>query len=308
LSLVVKPPVVSKCQSAGLRGCDDLADGVIDYLEGEKETAKGKVVSAASKNDPKKMREFAVALKALADLPGLGDKGDSIRELADLLSPGANEPLKQKEPNEKSSETQTRPAAAPKAQGPERAFTADSDPARLLFGTVRPTTGAHERCDGESTLEAFCKAAQRGPFIVTDVVATGPCGGEASVGAKSADTGAIEWFVDTASPLHGSRLLVTANDVLVVGAVPAKGHVHVEDRCSVAWFGFKPYEPAKATDDADDDGDGEPDEKHSRTGGDKAKPHAKDEKDHESGQDKNAHDKKKQSKPDEKKDEKKKRK
>ena len=41
-SLVVKPPVVGKCEEAGLKGCDDLADGIILYIEGDKKEGEKK--------------------------------------------------------------------------------------------------------------------------------------------------------------------------------------------------------------------------------------------------------------------------
>jgi hypothetical protein len=92
LSLVLKPPIVERCQDAGLRGCDDLADGVIEYAAGDREEAKAKLKTGAATNAPDKLREFAAKLRMLKSIPGAAEHMGPILEVADLLARGPPAP------------------------------------------------------------------------------------------------------------------------------------------------------------------------------------------------------------------------
>src|SRR5262245_31236039 len=84
-SLVLKGPVEDSCKSSGLQGCPMIAEGVIQYVEGDKVAATTKVVRAAAANSPAQVKKFAEAVRMLKDLPGAGDYVAPMVEIADLL-------------------------------------------------------------------------------------------------------------------------------------------------------------------------------------------------------------------------------
>jgi hypothetical protein len=69
-SLILKPPLVAGCQRAALQSCPELADGVIAYVEGDKEKAEAKIREGIAGAAPEKVKVFIKALEALDQLPG----------------------------------------------------------------------------------------------------------------------------------------------------------------------------------------------------------------------------------------------
>ena len=83
--LVLKSPLNTKCQEAGLKKCPEMADAVIAYAGGEKAESRKKITEIAAANEPQRIQQFAEALEVVAGLPGLGAAGDTLRDLAESL-------------------------------------------------------------------------------------------------------------------------------------------------------------------------------------------------------------------------------
>jgi hypothetical protein len=85
VSVVLKSPVESKCASAGLKGCPELTDGVLLFVEGKKDEGKVKLEQAAGANAPAKVKKFAKLIKQLNKVPGTGPYMKHVNEVADIL-------------------------------------------------------------------------------------------------------------------------------------------------------------------------------------------------------------------------------
>jgi len=83
--LVLKAPVVDRCSSAKLKGCEEMADGVIAYVDGKKDDGRKQIVRGAAKNAPKEVAAFATSLRTAAKMPGIDSYADTLKEIADLL-------------------------------------------------------------------------------------------------------------------------------------------------------------------------------------------------------------------------------
>jgi len=86
ISVVLKSPVESKCSSAGLKGCPELTDGVLLYVQGEEQKGKDKLIKGAAENAPGKVKEFAKQLKLLKQIPGVSAHMKKVLEVADILA------------------------------------------------------------------------------------------------------------------------------------------------------------------------------------------------------------------------------
>jgi hypothetical protein len=86
ISMVLKSPVESKCGGAGLKGCPELTDGVLLYVEGKEPEGKDKLIKGAAENAPEKVQEFAKQLKLLKDVPGVASHMKKVLEVADILA------------------------------------------------------------------------------------------------------------------------------------------------------------------------------------------------------------------------------
>lgn len=86
VSMVLKSPVESKCGSAGLKGCPELTEGVLLYVEGKEPEGKDKLIKGAAENAPGKVKEFAKQLKLLKDVPGVSAHMKKVLEVADILA------------------------------------------------------------------------------------------------------------------------------------------------------------------------------------------------------------------------------
>jgi len=164
-TLILKQPVSKACEKAGLKGCEPLSEGVLLYVEGDKQRAKQSIKVAASENAPEKLRAFAEGLLLLDKIPGASKFTKPIAEVAEILVQGANIPGGEGGGSAASSSgsapvpSQAQPvngASNPGEVGssggpgcPGRLLTADSDPSRLLGGVLRPAANRRSKPCGD---------------------------------------------------------------------------------------------------------------------------------------------------------------
>jgi len=85
--LVLKQPLVMGCHEAHIppASCPDLADGVIAYINEDKEAAERKIRRAVAAAAPGDVRKFIKALEALDSLPGSDSFMGPVREVIAML-------------------------------------------------------------------------------------------------------------------------------------------------------------------------------------------------------------------------------
>lgn len=246
-SLVLKEPLVTRCSDAGLKGCPALAEGVVQYIDGDKAAATEKLKLAAGANAPDKLVQFATAAKAIASLPGASSYAKPISDALDILVVGA----------EAKSSAQTavtdaaREAASANARSTPGAAPAEAafDPKRSRTETVNPAMAKGATfCDSWKVETpqpgGYCSKIRSfiGPLVVTDVHSAGNCPDELFLVAGNPDTPAWSISTNTAFSIHGARYVVTDDQPLYVAArsTTAGAALKKSSACSVTWSGYKP--------------------------------------------------------------------
>ena len=263
-SMVVKPPLQSECQRMPIRGCGELVDAVLLYVEGDKAAAAGKIREAKNENTPAQLKPFAQALRDTASLPGTGDLAAPMNEIADLLdsppvassavasndavaSNGAVASIAATESHEVGIAPVPRPTVATSAQQDPatRALSATADFARLTTDTVDLSLASARSPCTVAGQEALCVPAREGVIIVTDVIAGRSCPDRVFVGATLSDSTAFgfRWQLEaTATAVTGARLAIASGERLQVAIVPGKkGQPSNSPDCFVTWSGFRPW-------------------------------------------------------------------
>jgi hypothetical protein len=64
-SALIKAPVEQQCSRYGLKGCPELVDGVILYVDGDERGGTQQLERAAAKNTPAELKRFAQALSTV---------------------------------------------------------------------------------------------------------------------------------------------------------------------------------------------------------------------------------------------------
>lgn len=250
-------PVDSKCQSYGLKGCPELVDGAIAYVEGNKPLAIQKIEAARSLNTPAQLKQFASALRTIGEA---SDSGQPLVEVAALLTgeaggakivvtdavatAGPAAPAGAAAPT-----VSTTPASPPADSGRRRtrpeeyvllALTAPNDPMRQVTETVLVADVPAANCQiGGSP--ATCARRRQGPVIIIDVVASEECGSRVFLLAAESDTPAFGylWMLPARTQgVHGGHFAVRGGQWVFVGVKPPSKPQAADRACFVTWSGF----------------------------------------------------------------------
>lgn len=263
--MVVKAPVQERCVAAGLKGCPEVVDGVVLYVEGDEAKAVEKLRAGAAQNSPEDIRKFAQKLLEMSGVPGASQFAGPVTQVAKLLieaqsataatgtaTPSvvaaapvaaASTPSATPETNDSSAHAASDSAASDREGYALYALTAPVDPTRaetesVLFGMLNTAT----TCTVAGAVGP-CLSRREGPLVVTDVFTMNGCPGHLFVASSFSDNGGmgLHWFVEaTPSGLTGARLLVAGGEWLQVVFVPnAKADVR-DPRCALTWSGYRP--------------------------------------------------------------------
>lgn len=228
VTAVIRSPVDSQCQSLGLKGCPELVEGAMAYAEGNEPLARRKLDAARLKNTPEELARFAGVLREIASTT------EAARPLADVAAlltestPANRDGTAESTPARVALASAVSPAAAevpsstpgsaPRLAAPDRkaiaerlalyALTAREDPARRVSETIEVSEAPGSACQVAGS-EAVCLRRQKGPFVVTDVVASEECGQRVLLMVSDSD-----W----ASPTLGHAWLLPARAQGVHGA------------------------------------------------------------------------------------------
>jgi len=260
-SMVVKPPLQSQCQRLPIQGCGELVDGVLLYVQGEKEAALEKIQQAKDKNVPAQLKPFAKALRDSSTLPGAEDYAPTMNEIADLIDSSAKAaPKTASAPNDVQpiGENPYRHGSAPRATVtvaqpvppapvPDtalRALSATADFARLTTQTVDLSSTDNRTPCKVAGQDALCVKVRQGVIIVTDVVTGRLCPDRLLVVATVNDSPAFgyRWQVEAGpNALTGARLAIAGEEWLQVAIVPGNKGPSNSSECFVTWSGFRPW-------------------------------------------------------------------
>jgi hypothetical protein len=244
--LLLKAPVNAGCAKVGLRGCDEMTEGVLLYVQGDKSNAETKLKEGAAENAPAQVRAFAGQLRLLKSVPGVEQYVGPLMEVADLLAPEHEREKEHGQPVD--SDRRERRAVT------QVALSTDDGPAearpplevRRVAGVAIPAADTRAyTCllftdmpwESDSTAARCVKLAQ-GAMVVTDVQTTGACHDTLVIGAG--DPMSPRWmFVGEPSltvSVHGAHYPVNPDEALFVAQVAEKPENLVHNvSCSIAW-------------------------------------------------------------------------
>jgi hypothetical protein len=234
---LIKKPITEKCEGIGVKGCGEIAEGVVLYAKGDQGGGRQRLEMAASLNSPKQLRELASSLQALERVKGIGEvvrilNGAATAKVVDSSSTGS--------------------AAA-----------GGSTPKTSAGSGNLPTDAHHELVDSRTVVlddswtneacfsgpagadSARCSVATEGPMVMTDLVTSGSCPGEVVVGAGSGETPV--WWLSAPKGerflLQASRFVVGPGERVVFAVHPEPDTVagtEASAPCYVAWSALRP--------------------------------------------------------------------
>jgi hypothetical protein len=271
-SVVLKPPIMSACEESGLKGCEHLTEGVLLFVEGDKQQGVKKLKNAAAENSPEKVKMFARALLLLKNIPGTGAYMQPVFEVAGILAgedvARESKVEKQAEEGAKSSKTtasrkatdqgdddrdlpargERRPHAG-EPHGLDRVLTADTDPSRLETHLVEPAKSRQLKPCGHVAPDGWqCVVLVPGPVVVTDLASTMSKNCILRVGASDwvDDTALPSWVLIAPFDLHATRLVARAGESFFVAIEPGADNPYASSpkSCALLWAGFQPYTKA----------------------------------------------------------------
>jgi hypothetical protein len=241
VSLILKAPVTDQCEETGLKGCEEMSEGVLLVVEGDKPRGLKKIGKGAAKNAPAELKKFAQALKLLGSIPGVSQYMGPVLEVAAYLeeSPG-NGSIGDSAPKEgaaavASSERSKATLSLPKYL---TVRTADTDAYRRRTATVYPSnderTGPCGKFSGSPL--SSCARVAAGPAVITDLIpSSAECGMSAVARDSLDDREEPRWTIPLAGAIHGAQLFVAAGDSLFLNIDAAS------ESCAVVWSAFVPY-------------------------------------------------------------------
>ncbi len=247
LSKVNLPPISQGCNQSGLKGCPELTDGIVLYIEGDKSGSKKKIFKAAVKNGPKELQAFVDTLKALNQIPGVGDHMKPIMEVVAMLddSIAAQRATQAKGGDPSRGDGAPSPSKTGASTDVFMVALPDNDVLSIRTLTVMPANDTRAKDCGTSVpidgMAAKCITVRLGPFIITNIVGgqdRGRCqlfvgSGELRQPLRTPDV-TMKWVIFSPFNVNGGRLRVRGDRRLIVGVVAA------DKNCWVTISGFNP--------------------------------------------------------------------
>ncbi len=250
----MKSQIDGQCKGAGLKGCPDVADGVILYVDGKDAEGEAKLRSAVAQNSPEQLRKLTELLEPILSAAD-EDTAKKLQPVLSILKGDGTSPAKPSStPGEGLEVVVAKSASAATAKSKTVAETPASVVTRpeidnLRAGMVNPATENQLLpCD---TTMADAKTCGRvrvllGPFVLTNLYTSGGCGRDLFVTSSDSK---VYWTMLAPS---GDRLNVSGRFPVEEGQtlyIGARGNTPTKDelRCAVVWSGFRPVErPAQA--------------------------------------------------------------
>jgi hypothetical protein len=239
--VVLQKPIADQCHASGLKGCPELTEGVLLYVEGNQQEAFHKLHLAVNANEPEEVLAFADGLKTVSQIPGAGQITAPIQQVINILATEA------RRASDAPAARSRKSAAGTKSTGRRRSDDEEPDPSEraepvaarttaeqalpvkaatsvvmgpaawsvrpmdLEGSTVVPALDETNRAcalvgmmspSGEST-RGYCVRVGKGPLVITDLHSTSGCPAElfALAVALPGELSAPRWAV-YGGPLH----------------------------------------------------------------------------------------------------------
>ncbi|MGE0329014.1 MAG: hypothetical protein AB7K71_03345 [Polyangiaceae bacterium] len=270
--LVLEKPLNDQCQGLSLKGCPELTDGVLAYVDGDQATGDLKLAAAVDANGSGRMREFAEKLKELEKLPGADSFMPPIRKIIAQLeggegsAEGSDDDSEMPVPRRKDRLASAQRAAKAlddeddedgadepvTARGSSRSEKAQpveqmaADAAHYVSGTVLATSDSTGgRCETPLTSlagvseKSLCTKAVAGPMVLTDLYAGGNCPADLFLVVGDFSAWRLILPIPARTPLHetGARISIGPLEHLSVVALKRGPE---DPRCAVTWSAWKP--------------------------------------------------------------------
>jgi hypothetical protein len=226
-TMLLKPPLVMGCQRAGLPRCPAIADGVIQYIDGDKDKARVTIRDALLGLNPEQVRTLLTVLKSLPS-------SDALNEVIALIEGGPDTATSSSSPG-----GTARSSAASSSIDP--AFTHLRASTVIVPGNPSARTCSTLVYESAPNLPSVCLSAVTGPILVTDVEWLEGCPVETF--ALAGDTDQPIWFLRTEAghglSVHGASLFVPSGTTLTLGHRSA-GPLTPNVACAITWAGRRP--------------------------------------------------------------------
>ncbi len=246
---LLKSPIADRCTEAGLKGCDALTDGVLEYVDGDRAEALKKIKEGAAENAPDQLRDFADALRTLKAIPGADHYAHPVFEVADLLARPDQEPRsgssKRTAPHAKASSKResAEEDGGSNAVKPDQELVRSTARISVPSGDIKatPCVPFGDTNIDVADMTARCLVVAKGPMVLTDVQTTGICVNDLLIGAG--DPANPRWALvsaATAAPLsiHGANFAVLDKEGLFVAqTAPTAAALRGDLHCAITWSG-----------------------------------------------------------------------
>jgi hypothetical protein len=230
-STFLKGPIEDQCTKTGLKGCPEITEGAIDFIDGDKAKGTELLEKGCARNSPKELKDYADAILLFKDIPGLSKYMGPVLEVATII---------------KGAKTNTEDAIREPGQPTQEHGASASTTPKIVTGRVTPTTsGRRFTCFADKG--ASCVRLSLGPLMITDVSITRECGNAAvlfSIGEGIDDegiddTGTARWVV--AGPVSSGHWLVPEGEELAAGLLSQPGSDEAtRKRCAISFAAQKP--------------------------------------------------------------------
>jgi hypothetical protein len=271
--LVLKSPIEDRCTAAGLKGCEQIADGATLYADGNEPEGEQKLAQGLRANADKaaELRKFADALELVGKVPGAGQYAAPLQPAIHLVQRIAAEAAEREAelkasapPSPGDAETQKQASVTANQVQPNGASNAAEQRqgvpslANSLPLARSPTQASFwqfsgnnqlTRCRFPGTPMMLCtQEVTQARKIVTDVMVSTACSADVLIASRHRLN--FDWLVyapaGKGAEVHGASLPLEQKHSITVAIVPKNDEVALDIRCGVttAWH-LEPNEPAK---------------------------------------------------------------
>lgn len=246
--LLIKTPAEAACTDAGLRGCPEIAKGIVSFLDGNQQKGKELLAEGAAQNSPDELRQLADGILLLSQIPGASQYAGPIVDVAQVLRTRADSM-----PPESASAAKGKSS---KHQDDGRRARSESEREERVAGGAKSTEelvrraghvlvlGARQAFDcADGDERGVCARLAAGPLVVTDVSFAPECRGAAALVAlvqgNDARRSQQSWSIYGATA--GGAWPVDEDELLIARVATRDGEDR--NRCTVSWAGHATPSP-----------------------------------------------------------------
>lgn len=214
------------------------------YVSGDKADAEEKLRKAAAQNSPAQLKKFAKTAEPLIDALD-ANTARSLHEVMAILTEGA--PAADAESAPRSAKTVEKAASRNAGAAKTNGFVGDGAEAHAFrTGMIVPAVEDHASPCSGGDADARCRRvrALEGPFVITNIFASGGCPDELAIFAASNATHP-KWTLLAPAKVQvnvAGHFVVEEGDYLYASARTTLDFTK-DARCAIVWSGYRPNTP-----------------------------------------------------------------